>query len=263
MSNMIVNQFCTPPLNEISKFDTKSLADAEITYIDAEGLKIPIYSWGKGKNILLVHGWGSKASHMTLFVRFIVNAGFSVHAFDAPAHSSIKINDEKTQSNMFEYGRSISAVASHLGNVHAIIAHSMGGLTSLLTIAGHMSFAKYKFNINKLAVISSPSSLKEVILSFSRSNKLTNETLDKLCNGLEKEYNFKISDYDVKNISGKLNNELMIVHDEDDDEVPIANAYVYHNKFSVSKLHLTRKLGHKKILLSREMIKQIIEFISD
>lgn len=69
--------------------------------------------------VLLAHGWGSRASHMGLLTRSIVDAGFQVFTFDAPAHSSVNSKPSKTTSSMFEFGRAISTVANYLGDLHA------------------------------------------------------------------------------------------------------------------------------------------------
>jgi pimeloyl-ACP methyl ester carboxylesterase len=51
--------------------------------------EIAVYHWGKGgRRILLVHGWGGKAAQFFSFVGPLLDAGFEVIAFDAPAHGA-------------------------------------------------------------------------------------------------------------------------------------------------------------------------------
>ncbi|MEZ4682380.1 MAG: alpha/beta fold hydrolase [Caldilineaceae bacterium] len=44
------------------------------------------YSWGSGPTVLLVHGWAGRGSQLAPLVAPLVNAGYRVVAFDAPAH---------------------------------------------------------------------------------------------------------------------------------------------------------------------------------
>ena len=39
---------------------------------------------------------------------------------------------------MFEFGRSISAVANRIGNIHTIVGHSIGALSALFTVTGYL-----------------------------------------------------------------------------------------------------------------------------
>src|SRR5512133_1516043 len=63
-SEILVEQFCTPSAYEEIEFDRKAFAEAKIEDVKFEERKLRSYSMGKGKNVLLVHGWSSRASHM-------------------------------------------------------------------------------------------------------------------------------------------------------------------------------------------------------
>lgn len=262
MNSNLVNLFCTPPDNEVTNFDLKSIASAEQTHLDFEQIQIPIYSWGKGEKVLLVHGWGSRASHMSLLARMISSSGYQVFTFDAPAHSSVTETQHKATSSMFQFGRSISAVANHIDNIHTVVGHSIGALAALFTLTGFMKLEKYKFNSKKVVLISSPANVEQVISSFSQTHNLSETEKDTLRNSLEIEFNFKVSDYCVSKALNKLKQDLLVIHDEDDEEVSVSNAHVFKNTLLKTNLHLTNNLGHKKILFNREISKYIIDYIS-
>ena len=261
MNNSFVKNFCTPPYMKITNFDLKSIDSSVQTYIDFEEIQIPIYSWGKGEKVLLVHGWGSRASHMSLFARIIADAGFNVFAFDAPAHSSITNNPSKELSNMFEFGRSISAVVNHLGDIHAVVAHSLGAIATIFTLTGFMKFNGYGFMSPKVVLVSSPSSVESIITSFCKRNNLTENEKDTLQLELEKDFEFSVSDYCVNSAFKNISQKLMVIHDEDDDDVPISNAYDFKETTPEIKFYFTKGLGHKKILFDRATIKIISNFI--
>lgn len=62
------------------------LRAADRSTVDVGGTPVTSYTWGEGPAVLLVHGWSSHAAYMTGFVDPLVEQGFRVVAFDAPAH---------------------------------------------------------------------------------------------------------------------------------------------------------------------------------
>src|SRR5271157_2657553 len=100
-NDILVEQFCTPPRQEDTDFDLKAFADAKNLDIEFEGRILKGYSMGSGKNILLIHGWGSRASHMALLARYLANNGFHVLVFDGPAHGCSRRKGKKDLSSMF------------------------------------------------------------------------------------------------------------------------------------------------------------------
>ncbi|MFW5716721.1 MAG: hypothetical protein ACOC0E_04665, partial [Spirochaetota bacterium] len=105
MNTALVELFCTPPTTSLTGFDQKVLSGAKRSVVPFEDQQLSCYSWGEGKTVLLVHGWGSRASHMALLGRSLARAGFRAIGFDAPAHSSVDPDRAKPTSNMFEYCR--------------------------------------------------------------------------------------------------------------------------------------------------------------
>src|SRR5687768_7183372 len=44
------------------------------------------WSWGEGRTVLLVHGWGSRASRYRTLVPALLAAGFRAVAMESPGH---------------------------------------------------------------------------------------------------------------------------------------------------------------------------------
>ncbi len=80
-------------------------------------------SWGSGPTVVLVHGWGSRASRLGALAVALVEAGFRVVAFDAPAHG------ESTGrfASLPEFARALVDVAEAAGPIHGLVGHSLGG----------------------------------------------------------------------------------------------------------------------------------------
>ena len=81
--------FCTPRRLPMQEKDAAFLATAVQESLIFKNLKIRSYSWQnpdpEAKSVLLVHGWESSSARWRKYVKALLNAGFTVHAIDAPA----------------------------------------------------------------------------------------------------------------------------------------------------------------------------------
>jgi pimeloyl-ACP methyl ester carboxylesterase len=93
-ATLALQEFLRPPapLRNLKR-EEAILAQAEMSRLrivpgtenDVE--EVAVYRWGKAdRRILLVHGWGGKAAQFFSFVGPLLESGFEVIGFDAPAH---------------------------------------------------------------------------------------------------------------------------------------------------------------------------------
>ena len=259
-NEILVEQFCTPPENEETDIDRKAFAEATTFNIEFENRILIGYSIGTGPNVLLVHGWGSRASHLVLLARYLANNGFRVVIFDGPAHGKSKKMNSKDMSNMFEFGRAISCVTKKLGSIYAVVGHSLGAIAAALTMSGTGHLSEYKFFAEKLVLISSPISLLRIVENYSRNRDELN-LMTELISNLENAFNFKVNEYDLSLALQNLRSKILIIHDEQDKEIPVSDAISLKNKYEGISLKLTKGYGHQKILVNREMLISIKEFL--
>ena len=262
MYSKIVEQFCTPIPLPISESEKKAISSAEFFTVPFEGYELNCYSWGEGKTVLLVHGWSSRASHMVLMAKYLAGFGFRVVAFDAPAHYSTKNNIKKKTSNMFEFGKTVSTVVQHLGNVYAVIGHSLGAAASGFASAGSGHLAGYNYDVNKLVLISSPSSLISILRNFCHRNNFGENDFNKLWQGLESEFNMSIDKYSLGETLAETKSEILLIHDKDDEEFALNEALNICSNSNNVRLFVTKKYGHYKVLLSRKVFKEVKNFLT-
>jgi len=60
--------FCTPMRGVVKPAEEPVMAAAEHFTVDVAGERLAGYAWGEGPTVLLVHGWGSRASRLTPLV---------------------------------------------------------------------------------------------------------------------------------------------------------------------------------------------------
>jgi pimeloyl-ACP methyl ester carboxylesterase len=121
------------------------------------------------KQILLVHGWESRATQMYGLVKGLINQGYAVFAVDMPGHG----HSSGETSDAYLFSETLRLAQQKLGHFHAIIGHSMG--------AGAVAIAVGKgVKTDKLVLISGPSSVENVLRRFSGFVGLNNNTTHKL-----------------------------------------------------------------------------------
>ena len=91
--------------------------------------------WGSGPVAYLVHGWGGNGSQLAAFVRPLLAEGFRVVLFDAPAHGDSEPGPAGPgRTHGVEFGKALDAVFAKFGPAEAVIAHSLGAISTYLTL---------------------------------------------------------------------------------------------------------------------------------
>jgi pimeloyl-ACP methyl ester carboxylesterase len=257
----IVGRFCTPYEFPETDADRGAFSEARELFFPFEGRNLAGYSMGEGRTVLLVHGWGSRASHLVLLVKTLAKAGFCAVAFDGPSHGKSRIKDGPNRSNMFEFCRAVSAVGQCASPLFGVVGHSFGAATAAFTVAGLKLLADAKIPAERLALISPPSGVEGMVAHFCRRMG-EEKRLAELREGLERDYHFSIADYSLSAALKDTRARLLIVHDEEDDEVPVSDALALKQACPGARLVLTRGSGHQRILGNRTMLRAVKDFLS-
>jgi pimeloyl-ACP methyl ester carboxylesterase len=261
MNKDLLERFCTPPTLPLTGYDSRVLAQATKAELLFEGAGFAVYRWGEGRSILLIHGWGSRASHLALIGQSLAKAGFNAVAPDMPAHSSLMGFPGKSTSNMFEYCRAISAVAKSIGPPWGIIGHSFGAICSAFVVAGLLSFADHRITADRLVLISTPPSLGSVLESFCRHDGSGPSGFLELKESLEEGFGFSVDGYSVGSALRDIPTPTLLVHDADDEEFPMGEIRSIHEAAPRTGLFVTQGSGHQRILANRAMITRVKDFL--
>jgi pimeloyl-ACP methyl ester carboxylesterase len=261
MHDSIVDRFCTPPEFPETETDRNAFADAELEAFQFEDRHIQVYSWGTGQNVLLVHGWGSRASHLALLGRNLAKAGFRVTAFDGPAHGRSVQTGKPNRSNLFEFCRALSSIGRTFSPLHGIVGHSFGAAAAAFTAAGFSRLADFRIHTERIAMISSPAGVDRMVEHFCRRTG-EEARLAELTHGLEQNFDFSIPEYSVTDALRTIQSRVLIVHDEQDEEVPVADAIRLKEALPDAEILLTQGAGHDKILGNRTMLRAVKDFLS-
>lgn len=203
-----------------------------------------------GKRILLVHGWSGRGTQMPDIAQNLINAGYGIISFDAPAHGRAT----GKMSMMPYFIDSVKFLEEKYGPFYAAIGHSLGGMSLLKAV-------KDGLGLEKLVIIGTANSVTNITKEFAQNMQLGPKVA-----GIMKSYFDKKFGEDMDNLSGAFSAEkvhipTLVIHDEDDVDVDISSAHEINASLKNGELFLTKGLGHRKILGDPEVINKITTFI--
>jgi len=207
--------------------------------------------WGNGDDkVLLVHGWESRATHMYKLVESLVKNGFQVVALDAPRHG--QSGGEK--ANLVAFAEAILAVEVELGPFVAAAGHSLGG--AALTYAMELGT-----QINCCALISSPACILDVLTGFARFMGLPAKAQQLFISYIERETGVPVSELDMGQILARKKVKTLLVHSQDDTEIPVQALNKIHSAWPESEICIVENLGHRKIIRDSDVVELVQLFV--
>lgn len=237
--------------NREKEMDEKSSQESII--IPSINRKIVIYKYGTGpKKVLLVHGWSGSGTQLSVIAKELVNKGFSVISFDAPAHGKAP---GKTSMMPF-FIESIYHIEKEYGPFEAAIGHSLGGMSLLKAI-------KNGFRVNKLVLIGTGNSVTHITKVFAKNMKLNENVAILMKAYFDKKFGEDMDNYSGAFSAESVKVETLVVHDKNDIDVHISSAHEIVDKLENGKLLVTEGLGHRKILGDPDVINKISTFITE
>jgi alpha/beta hydrolase family protein len=250
---MALHLFLTPPRYPLPKWHQSYLKSAKQSKVVVGNKIIQFYQWGRGPSVLLVHAWGGRGSQLSAFIDPLINAGYSVIAFDGPAHG----DSTGKQTDMFEFAEAVHAVSNVAISLHAIIAHSFGAACTLLSLREH------PFILSKLILIGCPASAIGVTEDFAKKLSISKRIVYGMRKQLEKKYNNRWT-WEELSLVRMINNmtiPMLIVHDSDDNEIAYSQALELKRAASTAELFSTKGHGHRRILRASEVIDTCLKFL--
>ncbi|AWI26889.1 alpha/beta fold hydrolase [Flavobacterium pallidum] len=213
--------------------------------------EINIYEYGEGdKKILLVHGWSGRGTQLVKIADALLAEGYSIISFDAPAHGK---SSGKT-TLMPEFIESILEIEKIHGPFEAAVGHSLGGMSLLNAM-------RKGFYVKKLVTIGSGDIIKDIMDDFIRALRLQPEISEMMRIFFERREGETMESYSSYIAAGKIDIPVLVIHDNDDADVPVKCGIHIHKHLKNGSLKITKGLGHRKILGDKEVINDIAEFI--
>lgn len=214
------------------------------------------YLWGTGDGpvALLVHGWGADSSSMHPLVPGLRGLGFTVAAFDAPAHG-VHPGDRAT---MTQYAAAVAAVLRSLGTVRVVVAHSLG------SIAAVSGAAATGTELACLAVLAPTCTLSGVLERWAPADlRVTRPVVERVYRELHARNGVPVSHWDVRSRGAGVGCPVLAVHDPRDPVVPYADAEAIAAALPDVRLVPVPGRGHLGVLLAPEARAAVTAFVAE
>jgi pimeloyl-ACP methyl ester carboxylesterase len=247
-----VRQFLRPPPQRRSARIDDLLATGARLTLHARGLRVAAWRWGHGPCVALVHGWGGVGGQLATFVPPLVAKGFSAIAFDAPGHGE----SEGRESSPIHFAAALDAVADMTGPLHGVIAHSFGAAAATVALA-------HGLLVRRAAFVGPPSRLSEWLRLFGRHIGMNDAAIRAMHDEVPRYIARRWEAIEPVQLARSLSVPLLIVHDQDDDEVPVTHGLELADAWPKARLITTHGLGHRRILRDRDTIDTVTSFVME
>jgi alpha-beta hydrolase superfamily lysophospholipase len=247
--------FCTPLIKSTGKNRTVFNWAHRVSF-NMNGLTVNGYQWNKDAphKILILHGFGSTASNFHVYIEAMLEKGYQVLAFDAPAHGS----SEGRTINAKEYSQMIEKVIELYGPVNGFIAHSFGG------IALSLAMEKIPHDENTRIVFIAPATetttaIDSAFKLLQINDKVIRAEFDQI---IFEKGGYPVKWYSIKRAMKNIAANILWIHDEDDDVTPFADALkVKEVGFKNIEFIITKGLGHRNIYRNKSVQKKVTDFL--
>jgi pimeloyl-ACP methyl ester carboxylesterase len=216
--------------------------------------KVTTYRWGPAgaPTVLLAHGWNGWAQQMEAFVHPLVERGLAVLAFDHVAHG----RSDGDMTSLPAMIRSTEAIAQQTPHLVGAIAHSLGAAA----VASVLSSSRRE--LTGAVLLAPPSDPRPYLFGMARMIGAPERLLPTIQAQAEATAGVAFARLVMQPwLARRIRTPLLIAHDVDDREVPIAHGYAY-TAGTRARLLATDGLGHRRILRDRHVVDTAVEFVA-
>jgi len=232
--------------------DREWLEKAKIEWIHYKDQRVPIYRWGNGPAVLCVHGWGGHSGQFTPLIKKLVDEGYQVIAFDAPAHGQA----EGKRTDLTEFSDLVEIIIRGENSPIHIIAHSMGGVASIDAInRGSATLS--------LTLIGTPLSLNYIINVTQSQMRLDRKIIDAHKHLMSKDYGNDVWDrFDLLQTPKEFGIPLLLIYDKDDTQILFEVSQSLRQHWPKAEHFDTQGLGHNRLVRDNDVGTKIQRFLS-
>jgi pimeloyl-ACP methyl ester carboxylesterase len=212
---------------------------------------VRLYHWGEGPRVLFIHGWSGRGTQAAHFIAPITQNGYSLLAFDAPAHG----DTPGRQTNIMEISELVLALNQHFGEFHGAITHSFGGMILPYALAQGA-------RVNRVASLCPAADIAVLLRNFQNQLCIPDKVMQLMSARLKRDYGADLAQrVSTLNNVATLTIPGLIIHDEADSDIPWQSGKQIADAWQGAEFMLTHGLGHRRILRDPQTVAAVCEFI--
>lgn len=225
---------------------THPLAEQRVLPGDLHALQ-----WGSaGPLVLGLHGWRGRPTQFGRLAEALVAAGYRVVVLDAPGHG----RSRGLAATPRLLGEALVEAGAALGEVHALIGHSLGGAAAPIAL-------ELGLRVRRLVMIGSPARPSRLIARYADQLGLPLPARCRLDEWFDAHAGRPAALLDPVALAPHVEASVMVVHDEDDEIIPVADARLLEAAWPPAQMLYTRGLGHRNVLSDPEVVAAVRNFI--
>ena len=225
---------------------------AQSITFESAGSVVHGYETGDGsRTALLIHGWaGSSRQYRRIALR-LTEEGYRCVVIDLPAHGI----EAGGSTDAYEMADAIEIAGNALGTVDIVVAHSLGAMATAVAM-------QRSLKADRLVLLAPGLRPHQALESFAAMLRLRPVVAKAVEHSMEDRFGQDLWDRIPKGILDmNIPGRTLIIHDVDDDMVPIEEAKLLSERWGVG-LVSTRGHGHNGVLRASEVIDRIATLAS-
>jgi pimeloyl-ACP methyl ester carboxylesterase len=209
------------------------------------------WSWGAGPVVALAHGWEGRGAQLARFVKPLVDRGYRVVAFDAPAHGE----SAGTRTDLREFAGALLALARREAGLHAVIAHSMGGLALALAVRKGLA-------IERSVLLAAPSSPADSLAWLGGQLHAGDDAMAIVHERFGRYVGMPWEEFAAGGVYDAMQMPALFVHDRDDAICRVEKTRAVAARIGARYVE-TRGLGHNRLLKDPDVVETALSFLSE
>jgi len=242
--------FTLPPRPLRPARERLMLERARAFEVDSLGIPLKVWEWGAGPLVVLAHGWAGRGAQLGAFVEPLVERGYRVVAFDQRAHG----DSAGRTASLHAFAEGLRTVAEACGGAHAVVAHSFGAMASIIAVRRGMQ-------VNRLVFVGPAAWADNTVANWASRAGVTPDVVRRVREASEQRYGIRWDDLLGRNLGRGMTVPLLVVHDEDDEEVPRRAVEDLAASWSGAQMRWTSGYGHNRVLAAPEAVARAAAFV--
>ncbi len=242
-----------PPPSRMTPREAGYLASATRGTVATRAGTLATWTWGAGAapRVILAHGWAGRGSQLGAFAGPLVAAGFSVLAFDGPAHGE----SPGVEASVPLLAECIVDLAARVGPVHALIGHSMGAASAAM--ATMIGLAP-----RGLVLIAPPLSHRRRVERVAERFELEPAVRELFFAAAERRVGWKDAEVDMRAVARRAPCPVLVLHDPLDENTEYAGSEEFVAVWPGARLVPCPGRGHLRILATGEVVAEAVRFVA-
>jgi pimeloyl-ACP methyl ester carboxylesterase len=210
------------------------------------------FRWGdSGPIVLAIHGWEGRPQQFSAIGEALAQRGYRLIALTGPGHAP----GDRERAHPGVFVDALFEAASELGDVHALIGHSMGGGAALLAASRGLS-------VRRIVTVASPAGYRGVLNRIADGLGLSHRGRAGFLARMEARTGFRLDETEPLQLMPQLGVPVLIAHDRNDTVIPHHESRELARHACQAQTLDTQGLGHGRILSDDATIHRIVGFLT-